>query len=140
MEKEKNIARYALEYALKKGCQQARVVLSTGEENEVEVRDGRVDKLHHSGGCQLSLNLFVDDSYSTISTNRLDRDEIERFIDKEIESRKRYLRSILNEGMRTREEVDVSNFLYLNVFLLTNYFRIMTLFFKFNNSLDIFSK
>ncbi len=82
MEKEKNIARYALEYALKKGCQQARVVLSTGEENEVEVRDGRVDKLHHSGGCQLSLNLFVDDSYSTISTNRLDRDEIERFIDK----------------------------------------------------------
>lgn len=84
MEKEKNIARYALEYALKNGCQQARVVLSTGEENEVEVRDGRVDKLHHSGGCQLSLNLFVDGSYSTISTNRLDRDEIERFIDKGI--------------------------------------------------------
>ena len=84
MRNEKNIARYALEYALKKGCQQASVLLSTGEENEVEVRDGKVDKLHHSGGCQLSLNLFVDGAYSTISTNRLERNEIERFIDKGI--------------------------------------------------------
>ena len=84
MKNEKNIARYALEYALKKGCQQASVLLSTGEENEVEVRDGRVDRLHHSGGCQLSLNLFVDGAYSTISTNRLERNEIERFIDKGI--------------------------------------------------------
>ena len=84
MRNEKNIARYALEYALKKGCQQASVLLSTGEENEVEVRDGRVDRLHHSGGCQLSLNLFVDGAYSTISTNRLERNEIERFIDKGI--------------------------------------------------------
>jgi PmbA protein len=82
MKEEKDVARYALEYALKSGCQQARVMLSTGEENEVEVRDGRVDRLHHSGGCQLSLSLFVDGAYSTISTNRLERDEIERFIDK----------------------------------------------------------
>ena len=84
MEKEKEMARYALEYALRKGCQQARVVFSAGEENEVEVRDGKVDKLHHSGGCQLSLSLFVDGSYSTISTNRLEREELERFIDKGI--------------------------------------------------------
>jgi PmbA protein len=84
MEKEKEMARYALEYALRKGCQQARVVFSAGEENEVEVRDGKVDKLHHSGGCQLSLSLFVDGSYSTISTNRLERDELEHFIDKGI--------------------------------------------------------
>ena len=82
MKEEKDVARYALEYALKSGCQQVRVMLSTGEENEVEVRDGRVDRLHHSGGCQLSLSLFVDGAYSTISTNRLERDEIERFIDK----------------------------------------------------------
>ncbi len=84
MEKEKEMARYALDYALRKGCQQARVMFSAGEENEVEVRDGRVDKLHHSGGCQLSLSLFVDGSYSIISTNRLDRSELERFIDKGI--------------------------------------------------------
>ena len=84
MEKEKNMTRYALEYALKKGCQQVRALFSAGEENEVEVRDGKVDKLHHSGGCQLSLSLFVDGSYSTISTNRLERNELERFIDKGI--------------------------------------------------------
>ena len=84
MKELKNVARYALEYALENGCQQVSVLLSTGEENEVEVRDGKVDRLHHSGGCQLSLNLFVDGAYSTISTNRLDRSEIERFIDKGI--------------------------------------------------------
>ena len=84
MEKEKEMARYALDYALRKGCQQAKVVFSAGEENEVEVRDGKVDKLHHSGGCQLSLSLFVDGAYSTISTNRLERYELERFIDKGI--------------------------------------------------------
>jgi PmbA protein len=84
MGKEKEMAHYALEYALRKGCQQARVVFSSGDENEVEVRDGKVDKLHHSGGCQLSLSLFVDGAYSTISTNRLERGELERFIDKGI--------------------------------------------------------
>ena len=84
MEKEKEMAHYALDYALRKGCQQVRALFSAGEENEVEVRDGKVDKLHHSGGCQLSLSLFVDGSYSTISTNRLDRGELERFIDKGI--------------------------------------------------------
>ena len=110
MRNEKNIARYALEYALKKGCQQASVLLSTGEENEVEVRDGRVDRLHHSGGCQLSLNLFVDGSYSQISTNRLDSEEIERFIDKGIMST-RFLakdpyRSLPEKEMYYRGEMD----------------------------------
>ena len=84
MEKEKEMAHYALDYALRKGCQQVRALFSSGEENEVEVRDGKVDKLHHSGGCQLSLSLFVDGAYSTISTNRLEREELEHFIDKGI--------------------------------------------------------
>lgn len=84
MKKEKEMAQYALDYALRRGCQQVRALFSAGEENEVEVRDGKVDKLHHSGGCQLSLSLFVDGAYSTISTNRLERDELERFIDKGI--------------------------------------------------------
>ena len=44
MEKEKEMARYALDYALRKGCQQVRALFSAGEENEVEVRDGKVDK------------------------------------------------------------------------------------------------
>ena len=110
MEKEKEMARYALDYALRKGCQQARVVFSSGEENEVEVRDGKVDKLHHSGGCQLSLSLFVDGAYSTISTNRLEREELERFIDKGVIST-RFLekdpyRSLPEESMYYRGEMN----------------------------------
>ncbi len=110
MEKEKEMARYALDYALRRGCQQARVVFSAGEENEVEVRDGKVDKLHHSGGCQLSLSLFVDGSYSTISTNRLERDELERFIDKGIIStrflEKDPFRGLPEKEMYYRGEMD----------------------------------
>jgi PmbA protein len=110
MEKEKEMAHYALDYALRKGCQQARVVFSSGEENEVEVRDGKVDKLHHSGGCQLSLGLFVDGSYSSISTNRLEREELERFIDKGIVGT-RFLakdpyRSLPEESMYYRGEMN----------------------------------
>ena len=110
MEKEKEMAHYALDYALRKGCQQARVVFSSGEESEVEVRDGKVDKLHHSGGCQLSLGLFVDGSYSSISTNRLEREELERFIDKGIVGT-RFLakdpyRSLPEESMYYRGEMN----------------------------------
>ena len=110
MEKEKEMARYALDYALRRGCQQARVVFSAGEENEVEVRDGKVDKLHHSGGCQLSLSLFVDGAYSTISTNRLEREELERFIDKGIIStrflEKDPFRGLPEKEMYYRGEMD----------------------------------
>ena len=108
MKKEKEMAQYALDYALRRGCQQVRALFFAGEENEVEVRDGKVDKLHHSGGCQLSLSLFVDGAYSTISTNRLERDELERFIDKGIINT-RFLekdpyRSLPEAGMYYRSE------------------------------------
>lgn len=104
------MAQYVLDYALRRGCQQVRALFSAGEENEVEVRDGKVDKLHHSGGCQLSLSLFVDGAYSTISTNRLEREELERFIDKGIINT-RFLekdpyRSLPEEGMYYRGEMD----------------------------------
>lgn len=104
------MARYALDYALRRGCQQVRALFSAGEENEVEVRDGKVDKLHHSGGCQLSLSLFVDGAYSTISTNRLEREELERFIDKGIINT-RFLekdpyRSLPEEGMYYRGQMN----------------------------------
>lgn len=104
------MAQYALDYALRRGCQQVRALFSAGEENEVEVRDGKVDKLHHSGGCQLSLSLFVDGAYSTISTNRLEREEVERFIDKGIINT-RFLekdpyRSLPEEGMYYRGEMN----------------------------------
>ncbi|MFI3297126.1 MAG: TldD/PmbA family protein [bacterium] len=79
-----NILHHALEYALKKGCSDARLVLVTGEENELEWRDNAVDRLHHSSGCQLTISLYVDGRFSTINTNRLERNEVENFIDKGI--------------------------------------------------------
>lgn len=110
MKKEKEIAQYALDYALKHGCQHAKVLLAMGHENEVEIHDGKVNRLHHSGGCQLTLSLYVDGSFSGISTNRLDKLELERFIDKGVIST-RYLaadpfRSLPDEEMYYRGEMN----------------------------------
>lgn len=103
MSNEKEIAQYALDYALKNGCQHARVVLSMGQENDIEVRDGKIDRLHHSGGCQLSLGLFVDGGYSSISTNRLDREELARFVDKGVIS----TRFLAKDPYRSLPEMDM---------------------------------
>lgn len=82
----KNSALYAIDYALKRGCREAKTVLTTGSENEVEWRDGRVNRLTASSGCQLAVGLYVDGRYSVVSTNRLERSELEQFIDKGIEN------------------------------------------------------
>ena len=79
-EYEKDIAQRALEKAMKYGCDGCRVTLKQGTENELEVRDGKTDRLHHSSGCQLTVNLYADGKYSSVSTNKISDEEISRLI------------------------------------------------------------
>lgn len=79
-EYEKDIAQRALEKAMKYGCDGCRVTLKKGTENELEVRDGKTDRLHHSSGCQLTVNLYADGKYSSVSTNKISDEEISRLI------------------------------------------------------------
>ncbi len=86
----KQLAQWAMEFALKNGCQAARTSLSNGSNSSFEIRDMKIDRLEQSSENNLSINLFVDGRYGSFSTNRLDKKELEKFIKNGIDST-RYL-------------------------------------------------
>lgn len=89
-EDNKKLAQWAMDYALKNGCQAAKVLLYTESSSSFELRNGKMDRLQQSEGNGLSLSLYVDGRYGSYSTNRLDKAELEKLIQNGIEST-RYL-------------------------------------------------
>lgn len=86
----KKLAQWAMDCALKNGCQQAKVSLYSGSNTSFELRDAKMDKLQQASESGMSLYLYVDGRYGTYSTNRLDKKELEPFIKNGVEST-RYL-------------------------------------------------
>lgn len=82
----KELARWAMDECLRKGCQAVRIFMYSGTNTDFDVRDRQLDKLQQSTENQMVLNMFVDQRYGSFSTNRMDKAEIGRFIDKAIES------------------------------------------------------
>lgn len=76
----KKLARWAMEYGLKQGCQAARVTLYAGSDTEFEVRNHQLDRLQQSSENQLAFHAFVDGRFGSFSTNRLEKHELEKFI------------------------------------------------------------
>ncbi len=74
------LARWAVEQARKQGAKQAAADVTSERSIEVEVRDRKVEKLQESSRHGLSLALYVDQRYSSHSTNDLRRDSLSRFI------------------------------------------------------------
>ncbi|MDR0427139.1 MAG: TldD/PmbA family protein [Dysgonamonadaceae bacterium] len=85
-EKQKNLADWALKFALKNGCSDARITAYSGMDNSFEYRNNQLDKLEQSSESGMSFYLFVDGRFSYFSTNRLEKKELERFILHNIES------------------------------------------------------
>lgn len=83
---QKELARWAMQYALKKGCQQCRVGIYSGSDSSFEIRDTQLDKLQQAEESQMVIYLFVDGRYGSISTSRMERRELEKFIDNGITS------------------------------------------------------
>jgi PmbA protein len=86
----KDLAQWALKYALKKGCSDARVSIYTGTNNSFEYRDTQLDRLEQSSENGMNIQLYVDGKYASFSTNRLEKKELEKFISNGIETA-RYL-------------------------------------------------
>jgi len=86
----KQLAQWAMDYALKNGCQAARINLYNGSNSSFEIRDMKIDILQQASENSLSIQLFVDGRYGSFSTNRLDKKELETFIRNGIDST-RYL-------------------------------------------------
>ncbi|MDR0743922.1 MAG: TldD/PmbA family protein [Tannerella sp.] len=89
-DKQKQLAQWAMEYALKNGCRAARLSLYNNSNTSFEIRDMKMDKLQQASENGLSIQLFVDGRFGTVSTNRFVKEELERFIRNGIEST-RYL-------------------------------------------------
>lgn len=86
----KKLAQWAMDFALKNGCQEAKVSIYARSSTSFELRDAKMDRLEQSSESGLSLSLYVDGRYGSYSTNRLDKKELEKFIKNGIEST-RYL-------------------------------------------------
>lgn len=82
----KSLAQWAMDYALKSGCQSAKLVLYSNSNASFDLRDAKMDKLQQAAESGLSISLFVDGKFGTYSTNRLDKKELEAFIKNGIES------------------------------------------------------
>lgn len=82
----KSLAQWAMDYALKNGCQSAKLVLYSNSNASFDLRDAKMDKLQQAAESGLSISLFVDGKFGTYSTNRLDKKELEAFIKNGIES------------------------------------------------------
>jgi PmbA protein len=86
----KKLAQWAMDFALKNGCRASRINVYSGTSCSFEIRDMKIDRLVQASETNLRIQLFVDGRYGAFSTNRLDKDELEKFIRNGIEST-RYL-------------------------------------------------
>lgn len=86
----KEITQWALQTALNYGCQEVRVTFVSGTDNSFEYRDLQLDTLESSTENQLYIEIFVDNKYGSFSSNRLDKNELDKFIKGAVEST-RYL-------------------------------------------------
>ncbi|MFW5822254.1 MAG: TldD/PmbA family protein [Tangfeifania sp.] len=79
-----NLAKWAMNHALKNGAQQASVTISNNRSSSVDVRNQQIDKLEQAIQSNLSVRLYVDNKYSVHSTNRLKKGDLARFIEEAI--------------------------------------------------------
>lgn len=76
----KTIVEQALDIALKAGAEKARVVLTEASLNTYSLLDGELEKLQHSFSSSLYFQIYVNGRYGTFSTNRMDKDDFEKYL------------------------------------------------------------
>lgn len=90
-EEKYTLAKWAMKVALENGASDARVNISNSNSSAVEVRESKIEKLQEANQASMFIDLYVDNRYSSIRTNRLnDKEELKRFISEGIKGA-RYL-------------------------------------------------
>jgi PmbA protein len=79
-----DLADLVIEHALKSGAQQVSVTIYENRNNNIEIRDQKIDNLKESNQSGLSISLYVDRKYSSHSTNRLKKEDLFSFVDEAI--------------------------------------------------------
>lgn len=87
-EEKYTLAKWAMNHALENGARQVSVIITNSKSSSIEVRDKKIDTLEQANQSSLSIRLYVDNKYSTHSTNRMKKDDLARFIEEAIEGTK----------------------------------------------------
>jgi PmbA protein len=82
------LADQVIEHAMKSGADQVAVSLNESRNNDIEIRDQKIDLLTESNRNSLTVSLYVDNKYSSHSTNRLKKDDLFKFVDEAIAATK----------------------------------------------------
>jgi len=75
-----DLAEWAMNLAIKSGASGAAVEINSQRRVEVEVRDGKLDKLTEAQQNRLSIDIYLEKRFSAHSTNDLRRSALEKFI------------------------------------------------------------
>lgn len=73
-------ARKALDLVMKNGAQACRITMNFGIQNSFSVLDGQLENLQNANDRNLYIQIISNDRYGAYSTNRLNDDELEKFI------------------------------------------------------------
>jgi PmbA protein len=76
-----DIARWATDYTVKKGADQASVTIRKNKKIHVKYREGRIEELKDSVSRSLSLNIYSNHRFSSHNTSDLSRDSLRKFIE-----------------------------------------------------------
>lgn len=80
-----SLAQHCISHALSCGASAARVYLNKCVTDSYTILNGELDKVTHSADRSIYLYIFADNRYGTFSTNRLEKNELEDFIQRAIE-------------------------------------------------------
>jgi PmbA protein len=80
------LAKWASDFALKKGASQASVSISRSRSVQLEIREQKVETIRESTENNLSLQIYRDKKFSGHSTNNLQKTQLERFISEAVEA------------------------------------------------------
>ena len=83
-EQEINIARHCISYALANGADAVRVSLNDSTMDGCTLLNGVLDKVTHAADRSIYFYIFAENRYGTFSTNRLETEELEKFINQSI--------------------------------------------------------
>ncbi len=73
-------AQIALDYVMKHGAQSARITLNKGIQSSFSALDGNLENLQSTNDRSLYIQIVTSDRYGAYSTNRLQKNELEKFL------------------------------------------------------------
>ena len=75
------LAKWAMQHAIDSGAQQASVTIAESKSSNVDVREEKIDTLKEAIQSSMTIRLYVDGRYAVQRTNRLNKEELARFIE-----------------------------------------------------------